>query len=109
AAAPPRPRSWPGQWVRKFDTPEFAGMTFYEVRARRILNRVPGSTRAPFTWTINPYRGCSPACLYCFARHSHTYLDLDAGADFDRRVIVKINAGELLRRELARTDRSGAP
>ncbi len=108
-ASPTLPLALPDAVVRKFDTPEFAGMTFYEVRARSILNRVPGSTRAPFTWTINPYRGCSHACVYCFARHSHTYLDLDAGADFDRRVIVKINAGELLRRELARPDWSGAP
>ncbi len=55
----------------------------------------------PFDWTINPYRGCSHACIYCFARNTHTYLDLDAGADFDQKVIVKVNAGELVRRELS--------
>src|SRR5690606_38325280 len=55
----------------------------------------------PFQWTINPYRGCSHACRYCFARNTHTYLDLDAGHDFDSKVIVKVNAPELLRRELA--------
>lgn len=50
---------------RTFDTPEFRGMTFYEVRARSIVNKVPGASRVPFRWTINPYRGCSHACTYC--------------------------------------------
>ena len=100
-AAPPLPLALPGAVARTFDTPGFAGMTFYEVQAKSIINRVPGTSRVPFEWTINPYRGCSHACKYCFARNTHTYLDLDAGADFDRRVIVKVNAGELVRRELA--------
>ena len=56
----------------------------------------------PFTWTINPYRGCSHACVYCFARSTHRYLDLDAGTDFDRQVIVKVNIAEVLAAELAR-------
>ncbi len=51
--------------ARTLDTPEFRGMTFYEVRARSILNKVPGASRMPFGWTINPYRGCSHACRYC--------------------------------------------
>jgi DNA repair photolyase len=88
--------------ARTFDTPEFRGMTFYEIRARSIINKVPAPARVPFQWTINPYRGCSHACVYCFARRTHEYLDLDAGHDFDSKVIVKVNAGELLRRELAR-------
>ncbi|MDQ3988805.1 MAG: radical SAM protein, partial [Actinomycetota bacterium] len=50
---------------RTFDTPEFRGMTFYEVRARSIINKIPGGSRMPFGWTINPYRGCSHACRYC--------------------------------------------
>jgi DNA repair photolyase len=54
-----------GAVVRTFDTPEFKGMTFYEVRARSIINRVPEASRVPFRWTINPYRGCSHACVYC--------------------------------------------
>jgi DNA repair photolyase len=99
--AEPLPLGLPDAVVRRFDTPGFAGMTFYEVRAKSIINRVPSSSRVPFEWTINPYRGCSHSCVYCFARNTHTYLDLDAGADFDRRVVVKVNAGELLRRELA--------
>ncbi|GAB7041908.1 MULTISPECIES: Rv2578c family radical SAM protein [Catenuloplanes] len=100
-AAPPLPLALPSAVVRTFDTPGFAGMTFYEVRAKSIINRVPGSSRVPFEWTINPYRGCGHACTYCFARNTHTYLDLDAGHDFDTRVVVKVNAGELVRRELA--------
>ncbi|MBQ1025172.1 Rv2578c family radical SAM protein [Micromonospora sp. C95] len=100
-ATPPLPLALPDAVVRTFDTPEFAGMTFYEVRAKSILNKVPGTSRVPFEWTVNPYRGCSHACFYCFARNTHTYLDFDAGADFDSRVVVKVNAGELLRRELA--------
>ncbi|MFC9230483.1 Rv2578c family radical SAM protein [Streptomyces decoyicus] len=86
---------------RTFDTPEFRGITFHEVRARSIVNRVPGASRMPFEWTVNPYRGCSHACVYCFARKTHSYLDLDTGQDFDSQIVVKINAPELLRRELA--------
>ncbi|MFF4694204.1 Rv2578c family radical SAM protein [Streptomyces chattanoogensis] len=85
---------------RTIDTPEFRGITFHEVRARSIVNRVPGASRMPFEWTVNPYRGCSHACVYCFARKTHTYLDLDTGLDFDSQIVVKVNAPELLRREL---------
>ncbi|HYY88414.1 MAG TPA: Rv2578c family radical SAM protein [Chloroflexota bacterium] len=87
--------------VRTFDTPGFRGITCYEIRAKSIINKVPGASRVPFQWTINPYRGCSHACTYCFARNTHTYLDLDAGHDFDSRIVVKVNAGQLLRKELA--------
>ncbi len=66
-AAPPLPLALPGAIARTFDTPGFAGMTFYEVRAKSIINRVPGQSRVPFEWTINPYRGCSHACVYCVA------------------------------------------
>ncbi|MFI7207216.1 intein-containing Rv2578c family radical SAM protein [Micromonospora aurantiaca (nom. illeg.)] len=64
-AAPPLPLALPGAVARTFDTPGFAGMTFYEVHAKSIINRVPGQSRVPFEWTINPYRGCSHACVYC--------------------------------------------
>ncbi|MGW2211238.1 Rv2578c family radical SAM protein [Streptomyces sp. NPDC001781] len=87
--------------TRTFDTPEFAGITFHEVRARSILNRVPGASRMPFEWTVNPYRGCSHACVYCFARKTHSYLDLDTGLGFDSQIVVKVNAPEVLRRQLA--------
>ncbi len=89
--------------VRTVRTPEFAGITFHEVLARSALNKVPSASGVPFDWTINPYRGCSHGCVYCFARQTHTYLDLDAGADFDAQIIVKINIAEVLTRELARS------
>jgi DNA repair photolyase len=91
-----------GAVTRQFDTPEFRGITFHEVTARSALNKVPEASRMPFRWTINPYRGCSHACVYCFARKTHEYLDLDAGHDFDSQIVVKTNVGEVLRRELAR-------
>ncbi|MGH2664163.1 MAG: intein-containing Rv2578c family radical SAM protein [Actinomycetota bacterium] len=59
-----------GAVVRTFDTPEFRGMTFYEVRAKSIINRVPEASHMPFKWTINPYRGCSHSCSYCEAGHT---------------------------------------
>jgi DNA repair photolyase len=83
-------------------TPEFAGITFHEVLAKSALNHVPGQGALPFGWTINPYRGCSHACVYCFARNTHTYLELDAGKDFDNQIIVKVNIAEVLGRELAK-------
>lgn len=94
--------------TRTFDTPEFRGITFHEVRARSIVNRVPGASRMPFEWTVNPYRGCSHACVYCFARKTHSYLDLDTGTGFDSQIVVKVNAPELLRRELGAARWGGA-
>jgi DNA repair photolyase len=93
--------------VRHFDAPEAISTRFYEVRAKSILNRVPDASRMPFRWTINPYRGCSHACAYCFARPTHTYLDFNAGRDFEREIVVKVNAPELLRAELARPSWKG--
>ncbi len=71
-AAPPLPLAPAGigfdKAVRRtFDTPEFAGMVFHEVQAKSIINKVSGQSQVPFSWTINPYRGCSHACVYCLA------------------------------------------
>ena len=76
AASPaePLPLALPGAVARTFDTPGFAGMTFYEVRAKSIINRVPGASRVPFEWTVNPYRGCSHACSYCLAGETEILL-----------------------------------
>ena len=106
-AAETDPSALPGldrlqQLVRTVQTPEFAGITFHEVLAKSALNRVPGAARVPLNWTINPYRGCSHGCVYCFARRTHTYLDLDSGNDFDSQIIVKLNVAEVLARELHR-------
>lgn len=88
-----------GGYLRSVRAPEFAGMVFHEVEARSALNKVAGGAM-PFGWTINPYRGCSHACVYCFARNSHSYLELDTGEDFDRQVVVKVNVARVLQREL---------
>ncbi len=86
--------------VRTVRTPEFAGVTFHEVLARSALNRIPAASQVPFRWTVNPYRGCTHGCVYCFARGTHTYLGLDSGADFDAQIVVKINVADVLRREV---------
>jgi DNA repair photolyase len=93
--------------VRRFDAPEALDVRFYEVRARSALNKVPAASRMPFRWTVNPYRGCTHACCYCFARPTHAYLDFDAGRDFEREIVVKVNAPEVLRAELARPSWKG--
>src|SRR4051812_908561 len=82
-------------------------MRFHEVRTKSALNRVPAVSRVPFNWTVNPYRGCSHACNYCFARPTHEYLDLGAGRDFEREIVVKVNVPEVLRAELAKPSWSG--
>jgi len=96
-----------GAVVRRFDAPEALDMRFYEVRAKSALNKVPEASHVPFRWTINPYRGCSHACVYCFARPTHKYLDFDAGRDFEREIVVKVNVPEVLRAELARRSWKG--
>ena len=80
-----------------------------EIQAKSIINRVPGESQVPFRWTINPYRGCSHACIYCFARRTHEYLNFDSGHDFDSKIVVKVNAGQLVRRELASPRWTGEP
>jgi DNA repair photolyase len=78
----------------------YAGMEFLHVNARTIINTVPPESVVPFRHTINPYRGCSHACVYCFARPTHDYLGLGIGTDFERKIVVKVNAVERLRAEL---------
>lgn len=85
---------------RHVGTGEYRGMEFFHVNARSIINKVPGASRMPFDYTINAYRGCSHACTYCFARPTHSYLGLGIGEDFERRIVVKVNAVERLRSEL---------
>jgi DNA repair photolyase len=88
--------------IRRFDAPEALETNFYEVRAKSALNRVPKASRMPFRWTINPYRGCTHACKFCFSRPTHNYLDFNAREDFDRQIVVKVNAPELVRAETRR-------
>jgi DNA repair photolyase len=88
--------------VRSVQAPEFEGVTFHEVLSKSALNKVPEESALPFRWTINPMRGCTHACRYCFARGSHEYLELDAGKGFDTQIVVKTNVAAVLRKELAR-------
>ena len=74
---------------------------FEEIECRSAVNRVRAAG-LPFRWSLNPYRGCQHACVYCFARGTHQYLGYDSGRDFDRRIVVKLNAAEALRRDLSR-------
>jgi len=85
---------------RTFDTPHFRGIEFIEAEAKSIINKVPGNF-LPFNRTINPYRGCGHRCTFCYARVTHTYMDMNAGRDWGTKIVVKTNAAELLRRELA--------
>lgn len=89
-----------GDLVRSVRAPEFAGVTFHEVRARTALNRV--SSPMPFRWSLNTMRGCGHGCWFCYARRSHEFLGLDAGADFVEQIVVKTTVVEVLRAELAR-------
>jgi Radical SAM superfamily len=86
---------------REIGTGEFRGLEFLHVRARTIINTVGPKSPVPFRYTINAYRGCSHACVFCFARPTHEYLNLDPATDFDRVIVVKVNAVEKLRAELA--------
>lgn len=76
--------------------------------ARSILSR-NDSPDIPFTWSINPYRGCEHGCIYCYARPTHSYLNLSPGLDFETRLIAKVNAASLLRLELAREGHEPSP
>lgn len=80
---------------------EYRGLTFYEVSAQRIINKVPEQSRMPFRYTINAYRGCSHGCRYCFARPTHEFLGFNISGDFDTRIVVKVNAVARARAELS--------
>src|SRR5215831_3920768 len=75
--------------ARTFDTPEFRGMTFFEVNARSVINRVPDASRLPFRWTINPYRGCSHACRYCLEGQTPILM-----ADGRTKLLADVRAGD---------------
>jgi DNA repair photolyase len=85
---------------RHVGTGEYRGMEFLHVNAKRVINEVPKSSRMAFRYTINAYRGCSHACVFCFARPTHEYLGLGIGEDFDSKIVVKVNAVERARAEI---------
>jgi len=77
-------------------------------RARSIISR-NDSPDVGFSQSINPYRGCEHGCIYCYARPSHSYLELSPGLDFETKLFAKTNAAELLREELARSGYRPSP
>src|SRR5271165_1405872 len=77
------------------------GVEYFTLPTRALLNRCV-SKRVPFTWTINPYRGCEFACKYCYARYTHEFMEMRAGLDFERKIYVKQQTAWLLRQELKR-------
>ena len=74
------------------------GTEYFLLPVRSILNHCD-SKRVPFSWTVNPYRGCEFGCQYCYARYTHEYMELDT-ADFEKKIFVKQNAGPLAGRDL---------
>jgi DNA repair photolyase len=77
---------------------------YFTLPARSLLNRCT-SPRVPFTWTINPYRGCEFACKYCYARYTHEFMEMRDGVDFERKIYIKQQAAWLLRHDLKKVKR----
>src|SRR5450432_2258226 len=101
---PPNPwdschAEWPGEAPA-------ARLEIFEERAKSIVAE-NDSPDVGFRFSVNPYRGCFHACAYCYARTSHEYLGFGAGTDFDRKIVVKKNAAELLEKELSRRSWAG--
>ncbi len=98
-ANPPNP--WESTHVDYLGEPPAATLQVYEEQARSIVSR-NDSPDVPFRYSANPYRGCFHGCAYCYARPTHQHLGFGAGTDFERRLVVKTNAVELLREEFMR-------
>jgi len=75
---------------------------YFTLPAKSLLNRCVSRRSLPFTWTINPYRGCEFGCQYCYARYTHEFMEMRDGAEFEQKIYVKQHTAELLRRELRR-------
>src|SRR5215471_16911252 len=73
---------------------------YFTLETRSLLNRVVSRRNLPFTWAINPYRGCEFACKYCYARYTHEFMEMRDGIEFEQKIFVKQHAGNLLRQEL---------
>lgn len=75
---------------------------YFTLPARSLLNRCVSNRGLPFTWTINPYRGCEFACKYCYARYTHEFMEMRDGTEFEQKIYVKQHTAELLRHDLRR-------
>lgn len=96
---PPNP--WQSTYQEWLVPPPPVTLEVYEEEARSILSENE-SPDVGFRYSVNPYRGCFHGCAYCYARPTHEYLDFGAGTDFERKLVVKINAPQLLRKEIVR-------
>jgi DNA repair photolyase len=108
---PPRPISnppnpWSTTHVEWLEEPPAAALHVYEEEAKSVLTE-NDSPDVGFRFSVNPYRGCQHSCSYCYARPSHQYLGFGAGTDFERRIVVKTNAPEALRRDLSKRSWKG--
>jgi DNA repair photolyase len=103
---PPNP--WQTIHAEWLGAPPEAGLEIFEEKAKSIIAE-NDSPDVGFRFSVNPYRGCFHACAYCYARPTHQYLGWGAGTDFDRKIVAKVNAPELLRRELLRPSWRGEP
>src|ERR1700730_15758696 len=75
---------------------------YFTLPAKSLLNRCVSRRELPFTWTINPYRGCEFGCKYCYARYTHEFMEMRDRDDFEQKIYVKQHTADLLRRELRR-------
>ncbi|HYA64542.1 MAG TPA: radical SAM protein, partial [Candidatus Sulfotelmatobacter sp.] len=75
---------------------------YFTLAAKSLLNRCVSRRALPFTWTINPYRGCEFGCRYCYARYTHEFMEMRDGLDFEQKIYVKQHAAALLRHDLPR-------
>jgi len=75
---------------------------YFTLPAKSLLNRCVSKRAMPFTWTINPYRGCEFGCRYCYARYTHEFMEMRDGMEFEQKIYVKQHAADLLRQELRR-------
>src|SRR5579863_2069949 len=79
---------------------------YFTLPAKSLLNRCTSSRNMPFTWTINPYRGCEFGCRYCYARYTHEFMEMRNSLEFEQKIYVKQHAAELLRHDLRRVKAS---
>ncbi|MHB8873772.1 MAG: radical SAM protein [Myxococcaceae bacterium] len=103
---PPNP--WASTAIEYLEEIPVARVELFEDHSRAIINK-NDSADLPFSFTVNPYRGCNHGCAYCYARRYHEFLGFGAGSDFDTRIVVKRRAGELLRAAFERPGWTGAP
>lgn len=91
------------EWI---DSPPVKELRIYEEHSKSIISK-NNSPDIGFTYSINPYRGCFHGCAYCYARPTHQYLDWGAGSDFERKIVAKVNAADLLKLEFDKKSWAG--